>query len=67
MARFVDIGRYHINMDHVISITPPTPENDVIWLDLVNGQQIQAPGYMHKVLTGEYVGAYWTNDPIVEE
>ena len=56
MSRFVDIGKYHINMDHVVSITPPQNKDGSVWIELVNGQQIETDGqYMNYLIGTEHI------------
>ena len=41
MARFVSIGKYYINADRVLTVTPPDTFGS-IWIELDNGQNVEA-------------------------
>lgn len=43
MTRFVSIGKYFINTEHVLTVTAPDA-NDRIWIELDSGQTIEAEG-----------------------
>lgn len=53
MARFVSIGKYFINTDRVITVTPPDVSGK-IWIELDSGQNIEAEAkYLPDVLGSE--------------
>ena len=50
MARFVSIGKYYINTERIITVTPPDVF-EKIWIELDNGQTIEAEAeYLPDVL-----------------
>ena len=50
MARFVSIGKFFINADRVLTVTPPDMSGK-IWIELDSGQTIEAEaGYLPDVL-----------------
>ncbi len=50
MARFVSIGKFFINADRVLTVTPPDVSGK-IWIELDSGQTIEAEaGYLPDVL-----------------
>ena len=50
MARFVSIGRYYINTERIITVTPPDVF-EKIWIELDNGQTVEAEAeYLPDVL-----------------
>ena len=52
MAKFVDIGKYHVNVDYVVSVTPPITDMPTIWIEMINGQQIEVDRvYYEKLLS----------------
>ena len=54
MARFVSIGKYYINTERIITVTPPDVF-EKIWIELDNRQTIEAEAeYLPDVLgTGQ--------------
>lgn len=57
MTKFVSIGKYFINLEHVLTVTAPdandpAPDaNDRIWIELDSGQTIEAEGkYFSRVI-----------------
>ena len=54
IARFVSIGKYYINTDRILTVTPPDMSGS-IWIELDSGQTIEAEaGYLPDVLgTGQ--------------
>ena len=51
MAQFVSIGKYYINTDRVITVTPPDVFGS-IWIELDNGQNIEAEAQYLPVVIG---------------
>lgn len=50
MTKFVSIGKYFINLEHVMTVTAPDA-NDRIWIELDSGQTIEAEGkYFSRVI-----------------
>ena len=54
IARFVSIGKYYINADRILTVTPPDMSGS-IWIELDSGQTIEAEAkYLPDVLgTGQ--------------
>ena len=52
MANFVDIGKYHINLDYVVTVSPAMSEDSDIWIELSNGQQVEASAKYFEKLVG---------------
>lgn len=41
MTKFVSIGKYFINLEHVLTVTAPDANNR-IWIEMDSGQTIEA-------------------------
>ena len=52
MAKFIDIGKYDVNVDYVVSVTHPAQGMETIWIEMTNGQQIEvARAYYEKLIS----------------
>ena len=50
MTKFVSIGKYFINLEHVLTVAAPDA-NDRIWIELDSGQTIEVEGkYFSRVI-----------------
>ena len=50
MTKFVYIGKYFINLEHVLTVNAPEA-NDSTWIEMDSGQTIEAEGkYFSRVI-----------------
>lgn len=50
MTKFVSIGKYFINLEHVLTVTAPDANNR-IWIEMGSGQITEAEGkYFSRVI-----------------
>ena len=50
MEKFIDIGKYHVNADYVVTVTKPVNGTESFWIEMSNGQQIEVESAYYKKL-----------------
>ena len=56
MAQMIDIGKYGLNADHIVSVSKPSKDDNRIFIELDTGQTIEADEkYFRTVMGNDFI------------